>query len=82
MKILITGGAGYVGSHAVLKLLESGYDIEVIDSLCNSYQESLKRIEYLINLKDNYGNLNFSKGDIRDEETLEAIFEESNSKTY
>ena len=80
MKILITGGAGYIGSHTVLKLLECGYDIEVIDSFCNSYPESLKRIEYLNNFKDNNGKLNVSKGDIRDEETLERIFEESNAQ--
>ena len=46
-KILVTGGAGYIGSHACLELLENGYDVIVIDNLCNSSLESIKRVEKL-----------------------------------
>ena len=42
-----TGGAGYIGSHACLELLENGYDVIVIDNLCNSSLESIKRVEKL-----------------------------------
>ena len=46
-KILITGGAGYIGSHTALELLNEGYDVVVYDNLCNSSKESLKRVEEL-----------------------------------
>ena len=45
MKILVTGGAGYIGSHTCVELLESGYEVVVIDNLVNSNPESLKRVE-------------------------------------
>ena len=44
-KILVTGGAGYIGSHACVELLARGYDIVVIDNLANSSKESLKRVK-------------------------------------
>lgn len=47
MKILVTGGAGYIGSHTVLQLLEAGHDVTVMDNLSNSSLESLKRVEEL-----------------------------------
>ena len=43
--ILVTGGAGFIGSHTCVELLESGYDVVVIDNLSNAYEESLKRVE-------------------------------------
>ena len=42
--ILVTGGAGYIGSHTVLQLLEANYDVVVFDNLCNASQESLRRV--------------------------------------
>ena len=44
-KIVITGGAGYIGSHTALELLKEGYEGVVYDNLCNSSQESMKRVE-------------------------------------
>ena len=46
-KILITGGAGYIGSHTALELLEQGYQVVVYDNLCNSSRESSRRVEEL-----------------------------------
>ena len=46
-KILITGGAGYIGSHTALELLNQGYEVVVYDNLCNSSKESLHRVEEL-----------------------------------
>ena len=47
MKILVTGGAGYIGSHACLALLQDGYEVVVIDNLLNSKQEALRRVQSL-----------------------------------
>ena len=47
MNILVTGGAGYIGSHTCVELLEQGYDVVVIDNLCNSNRESLNRVQEL-----------------------------------
>ncbi len=72
MNILVTGGAGYIGSHTCLELLESGYDVVVIDNLCNSNPESLKRVEKLTGK-----SLKFYEGDVRDEALLRRIFAEN-----
>lgn len=69
MKILVTGGAGYIGSHTCLELLEKGYEVIVIDNLCNSSEESLRRVEKLTGKP-----IRFYKGDVRDEKLLEEIF--------
>jgi UDP-glucose 4-epimerase len=45
MKILVTGGAGYIGSHTCVELLQAGYEVIVIDNLCNSNEESLRRVQ-------------------------------------
>ena len=42
--ILVTGGAGYIGSHTIIELYAAGYDVVVVDNLCNSSEESLKRV--------------------------------------
>lgn len=67
--ILVTGGAGYIGSHTVLQLLETGNQVIVLDNLCNSSQESLKRVEELTGKKTI-----FVQGDIRDHTILELLF--------
>jgi len=51
MKVLLTGGAGYIGSHTALCLLEAGYDVVILDNLANSSPEALKRVERLTGKK-------------------------------
>ena len=70
--ILVTGGAGYIGSHTVLELLEGGYGVVVLDNLCNSSEESLRRVKKLTS-KD----LKFYLGDIRDGAVFDKIFREN-----
>ena len=72
MNVLVTGGAGYIGSHTCLELLESGYGVVVIDNLCNSNPKSLDRVEQLTGKK-----LKFYQGDVRDEALLQRIFTEN-----
>lgn len=45
MTILVTGGAGYIGSHTVVELLEAGHEVVVLDNLCNGSREALNRVE-------------------------------------
>ncbi|WP_422450100.1 UDP-glucose 4-epimerase GalE [Endozoicomonas sp. ALB091] len=68
-KILVTGGAGYIGSHTCVELLNDGYDIIVLDNLSNSSEESLKRVQEITGK-----TLKFVKGDIRDHELLHSLF--------
>ncbi|MER2471012.1 UDP-glucose 4-epimerase GalE [Photorhabdus laumondii] len=72
MITLITGGAGYIGSHTVLALLERGADVVVIDNLCNSSPESLHRVEKLTGK-----SVKFYQGDILDLDLLNQIFQEN-----
>ena len=72
MKILVTGGAGYIGSHTVVELLNAGYEVVVIDNLSNSSEESLKRVEQITGK-----SVNFIEGDILDGELLDKIFTEN-----
>jgi len=67
--VLVTGGAGYIGSHTLISLHEAGYEFVVFDNLCNSSKESLKRVEKIISHK-----INFEKGDIRDSNALDKVF--------
>ena len=69
MSILVTGGAGYIGSHTCVELLNAGYDIIVLDNFYNSNSQSLKRIKE-ITKKD----FKFYEADIRDSEKLDEIF--------
>lgn len=70
MNILVTGGAGYIGSHTVLELLRAGHDVVVVDNLSNSHEESLRRVETLAGR-----NLMFHQVDLLDRERLDAVFE-------
>ena len=69
MNVLVTGGAGYIGSHTCLELLESGYGVIVVDNLCNSNATSLLRVQELTGK-----SLTFYEGDVRDEALLTEIF--------
>ena len=70
--ILVTGGAGYIGSHTCLELLELGYEITVVDNLTNASQESLNRVEKLTG-----GKINLVVTDVRDRERLSTQFAEA-----
>lgn len=72
MKILVTGGAGYIGSHTCIELLNNNYDVIIIDNLSNSKKEVIENIKKITN-KD----LTFYKGDVCDQELLEKIFNEN-----
>ena len=72
MNVLVTGGAGYIGSHTCVELLESGYGVVVIDNLCNSSAKSLDRVRELTGK-----TLKFYEGDVRDEALLRKIFREN-----
>ncbi len=67
--ILVTGGAGYIGSHAVLELLQAGHEVLVLDNLCNSSKLALDRVEQLSGRP-----LHFVKGDVRNRALLKALF--------
>ena len=69
MSILITGGAGYIGSHTLIELHKAGYDFIVYDNLSNSSKESLNRVSKIINQ-----DIKFEEGDIRDKNSLEQVF--------
>ena len=69
MAVLVTGGAGYIGSHTCLKLLEAGYEVVVVDNLLNSSEESLKRVEELTGKP-----VKFYKADVRDTLIAKAAF--------
>lgn len=75
MKILVTGGAGYIGSHTVIELLEAGFEVVVFDNLSNSSVESLKRVEEITGR-----SLIFIEGDIRDGAALDELFTEHEIK--
>lgn len=70
MRILVTGGAGYIGSHTCVELLNQGHEVVVVDNLCNSSEESLKRVEEITGKKTV-----FYQVDLLDREGLEAVFE-------
>ncbi len=69
MRVLITGGAGYIGSHTCVELLRAGYELVVVDNLSNSKEESLRRVQKLAGK-----SVAFHKVDLLDREALEAVF--------
>ena len=72
MKILVTGGAGFIGSHTIIELYNAGHDVVVVDNLCNSNSESLKRVAELVHVTE----IPFYKADIRDRAALGEILTE------
>ena len=70
MSVLVTGGAGYIGSHTCVELLNAGYDIVVVDNLSNSCEESLHRVEQITGKP-----VSFVKADVCDAAALEKIFD-------
>ena len=73
MSILVTGGAGYIGSHTVACLLNAGYEVVVLDNLVNSSEEALVRVEKITGKK-----VKFYEGDISDRELLRELFQTEN----
>ena len=72
MRVLVTGGAGYIGSHTCVELLLSGYEVIVVDSLINSREESVRRIEEISGRK-----LEFHKVDLLDKSGLDRVFQQA-----
>lgn len=72
MKILVTGGCGYIGSHTCVELLENGYDVIIIDNLSNSKKETIDKIEKITDKK-----VLFYEGNVQDEKLLDKIFNEN-----
>ena len=80
-RILVTGGAGFIGSHTCFTLLENNYELFVLDSFVNSEPVALKRVINLLK-KNNNGkeNLHIINGDLRDIKTIEKVFEETENE--
>ena len=71
-KILVTGGTGYIGSHAAVELIQAGYEVEILDNLYNSKSEVLGRIEEITGVKPRFYDV-----DLRDAEALAKVFAEN-----
>jgi UDP-glucose 4-epimerase len=69
MRVLVTGGAGYIGSHTCVELLNSGHEVFVVDNLCNGHEAALERVHGITNCE-----LQFVNADIRDSSALDKIF--------
>lgn len=72
MKILLTGGAGYIGSHTIIELYQKGYEVVVVDNFVNSCAESLKRVGEIVGQ-----TIPFYEADVRDANALNRIFDEN-----
>ena len=72
MNVLVTGGAGYIGSHTCVELLQKGHEVVVVDNLRNSNPKSLKRVKQITGK-----SVKFYEGDVRDEALLDRIFREN-----
>ena len=75
MRVLVTGGAGYIGSHTCVELLEAGHEVFVVDNLCNGHEAALERVRGITNCE-----LQFMNADIRDSNALDKIFNTLNQK--
>ena len=73
MKVLVTGGAGYIGSHACVALLEAGHDIVVLDNFANSCMTSLNRVKQITGKE-----FPVVEGDVNDSQALDSIFTSNN----
>ncbi|MDP4153950.1 MAG: UDP-glucose 4-epimerase GalE [Bacillota bacterium] len=71
MRILVTGGAGFIGSHTCVELLDAGYEVVIVDNLCNSSYEAVRRVEEITGKKIAFHNV-----DLLDREALEEIFKQ------
>ena len=71
--VLVTGGAGYIGSHTCVLLIEAGYEVVIFDNFCNSSRESIKRVEKLVGKE-----IPFIEGDIRSRDDLQKAFDSYN----
>ena len=67
--ILVTGGAGYIGSHTTIELIQSGYDVVVVDNLYNSKEEAVRRVEQIVGKE-----IKFYKADVLDKDAMREIF--------
>lgn len=72
MRVLVSGGAGYIGSHTCVELLQAGYDVVVVDNLSNSKEEAVRRVEEIAGAR-----VEFHEVDLLDEAALEAVFRRS-----
>lgn len=70
MAILVTGGAGYIGSHTCVELLTAGYDVVVVDNLYNSSEKALERVEKITGRK-----VKFYEADLLDQPALKEVFD-------
>ncbi|MBQ9460174.1 MAG: UDP-glucose 4-epimerase GalE [Oscillospiraceae bacterium] len=78
MNILVTGGAGYIGSHTVIELLLAGHDVTVVDNLSNASEESLRRVCEIVRAEGkDVGEIPFYPVDLRDRARLERVFDEN-----
>ena len=70
MRILVTGGAGYIGSHTCVELLNEGHEVVVVDNLYNASEKALERVQEITGR-----SLTFYKADIRDKQAMNDIFD-------
>ena len=76
-RVLVTGGAGFIGSHTCLVLLDAGYDLLILDNFSNSSPEALARVAAVANVSLNSPQLQIQHGDIRDPHTLNQVFSDA-----
>ena len=69
MRVLVTGGSGYIGTHTCVELLEAGHEVFVVDNLCNGHEAALDRVQSITNCE-----LQFMNADIRESNALYKIF--------